>query len=78
MPWEYGALQEQSQPLDKCPLCGAQFQCFLRGMVHNTWRKLIRTEYCAVICQECKEIVGYEQPYTFSRKLFRGDHLQGM
>lgn len=78
MPWEFGALKDQSEPLERCPLCGASFESFLRGMVQSSWRKFFRIEYCAVICRACKEIVGYEHPYTFERKEFRGDQLQGL
>jgi hypothetical protein len=78
MPWEFGALKHEPEPLENCPMCGAAFRCFLRGMVHSPWRKLFCLDYVAVICEHCKEIVGYEKPYTFRKRAFPGDHLQGL
>ena len=78
MPWEFGALRNEPEPFNDCPLCGRVFGSFMRGMVHNGWRKFWRLEYSAVICQHCKEIVGYEMPYSFEKKEFRGDQLQGL
>ena len=68
MAWEFDALKHEPEPLEKCPRCGAVFMCFLRGMVHNFWRKLFCLEYSCVICQNCKEVVGYEKPYTFRKR----------
>lgn len=52
------------QPLQVCPKCNADpFESFMRGQVVRTfwlpwkWR---RTDIWAVICSQCKDIVGYE------------------
>lgn len=63
MPWEYTALKDKPEPFDRCPRCYARpFRSFLRGTVHNRWRRLFRRPYCCVICSTCKEIVSYERP----------------
>jgi hypothetical protein len=30
-----------------------------RGQVQSWWRKLFRLPYCCLICEACKEIIGY-------------------
>jgi hypothetical protein len=62
MPIEYVLLNDLPEPLPHCPACGAPFRSLMRGMVQNWWRRLTRQPYCAVICFECKQIVGYEKP----------------
>jgi hypothetical protein len=66
MPIEFLQLAGQPQPLKVCPLCEAHpFRAFLWGQVQRSpfkWWQLWGSHrpYCAVICEECKEIVGYE------------------
>lgn len=51
-------------PIEKCPKCGAEpFDPFLRGQVQRRkfkWFLWDPWPYCALICWNCKEIVGYE------------------
>lgn len=68
MPWEYAVLKDLPEPLKFCPnhTQPFRFRSFMRGEVHNTWRKWLHrwirpTPYVCVICEVCKEIVGYEQ-----------------
>lgn len=55
-----------------CPACGARFEPFMRGLVYrplSLWQWLrcgFRRprpwrQWC-LICDTCKEIVGYEEP----------------
>jgi len=66
MPREYTALLNEPPPLAECPNCGAcPFEPFLRGLVQRAKRWLFigpRRPYVAVICADCKEIVGHESP----------------
>lgn len=74
MPPEVGLLRNKPEPLDLCPSCGTQpFRSFLRGSVQRSrlwapvawlraWWRGEEFEYCAVICSQCKDIVGYETP----------------
>lgn len=63
MPVEYTLLLHAPVALDRCPKCGAwPFMPFLRGQVQSYWRKFFRRPYCCLICEQCKEIVGYEKP----------------
>ena len=69
MPIEAALLDGAPVPLGYCPKCyAAPFRPFMRGQVQRgmlrVWlaRLLSNREegYCALICRECKEIVGYE------------------
>jgi hypothetical protein len=66
MPIEYSQLRALREPLHRCPNCGAEpFVSFLRGSVQRSKRWLWigpKRDYCTVICEQCKEIVGYESP----------------
>jgi hypothetical protein len=63
MPIEYMLLKDASVPLDACPKCSATpFYPFMRGQVQSAWRRFFRKPYCCLICWNCKEIVGYENP----------------
>lgn len=70
MPWEYGALADKANPLEKCPRCRAAFVPFLRGQVQRGERPWWRPfwgptrPYCTLICWACKEIVGWEDPLS--------------
>jgi hypothetical protein len=70
MPIESFLLENAKSPIHVCPKCGTEpFRPFMRGQVQRGYftfaflRALWRKEhypYCALICWECKEIVGYE------------------
>lgn len=70
MPIEVLTRGHEPAPLARCPKCGAEpFEPFMRFMVardmYSLWRAVLalfgRTRPAfAVICRECKEIVGYE------------------
>lgn len=64
MPIECALLRGQPVPIEKCPKCGAEpFDPFLRGQVQRRkfkWFLWGPWPYCALICWNCKEIVGYE------------------
>lgn len=69
MPIECELLATMPCNLKTCPKCGAPFRPFLRGLVQRSllswagFQAILRGEYfpyCALICWECKEIVGYE------------------
>jgi hypothetical protein len=70
VPIEVLWLEGTRVPISSCPKCHANpFRPFLRGQVQRgafgmlfawlrgkpDWRR-----YCALICWECKDIVGYE------------------
>jgi hypothetical protein len=64
MPVECRLLEGKPVPIKECPKCGARpFTPFLRGEVQRAktfvWRP---RDYCALICSDCKELVGYESP----------------
>jgi hypothetical protein len=68
MPIEATWLEKAPVPLGKCPHCeSVPFRPFMRGQVQrsmwewwNIWGK--SRAYCALICADCKQIVGYEHP----------------
>lgn len=70
MPIEALILEGTPSPIQTCPKCAASpFRPFLRGMIQRgaigmLWdlirRKRNWRAYCALICWDCKEIVGYE------------------
>ena len=62
MPIECAQLRNAPYAREKCGECGAAFPEFVRGQVQSWWRKLRRLPYCAVICHECKEVIGWEKP----------------
>lgn len=63
MPIEFAMLKDKPPPFDECPNCHARpFDPFMRGMVQVFRWFGLRKRYCCVICYECKEIVGYEDP----------------
>ena len=75
MPIEHTLLIAQPEPLEICPNCKrSPFRSdHMRGMVQKAifsnaieylkrwWNKEI-WRYCAIICNDCCEIVGYEAP----------------
>jgi hypothetical protein len=55
----------EAQPLARCPFCNAKpFYAARRWQVRSFWRMLFHKPYCAVICSQCGQIVGYEKPET--------------
>jgi hypothetical protein len=62
MPIEYTLLKDKPIPLKDCPYCGEPFEPFLRGQVQSALRRFFKRPYCALICWECKAVVGYEKP----------------
>lgn len=65
MPKEVLLLRQKPTAVDHCPRCHEPFSYFLRGQVQRSTRwfgVLWRRPYCAIICQACKEIVGWEKP----------------
>jgi hypothetical protein len=64
VPIEAVQLRNAAEPYERCPKCNATpfRSTMFRGLVQNGWRKLLRRPYCCVICDKCKEIVGYEKP----------------
>ena len=62
MPIESLWLRDQPPLLAACPLCGWPFDQLMRRQVQSWWRRLLRLPYCAVICRDCKEVVGWEKP----------------
>jgi len=70
MPSEYMLLKEEPFFKELCPNCGARFPEFMRGMVQRPKRflgVLWRQDYCAVICHECKNIIGWESPPSINK-----------
>lgn len=73
MPREVTLLQHAPVPFGRCPVCTAVFRPFLRGQVQrggivryllpSWWLCLLIGQpwpYCALICSECKEVIGWE------------------
>lgn len=60
MPIEYELLKDKPYPFSVCPKCGKPF---LRGTIQRRKKKWGKPQpYCALICSQCKEIVGHEEP----------------
>ncbi len=63
MPIEYTQLRDRPMTVIACHECGWRLaDPFMRGMVQSWWRRLLGMSYCAVICENCKNIVGWEKP----------------
>jgi len=71
MPIEAALLRDAPYPKVRCPKCGHfPLEPFMRGIVQRScFRLSLRgpflinpQPYCAIICSQCKEIVGYEAP----------------
>lgn len=62
MPIEVLMLKDRPEALRICPACGKAFRAFLRGQIQRLSWFGLRKRYCALICWECKEIVGWEAP----------------
>lgn len=64
MPVEAVVFEKRPEPLTTCPKCHKPFRSFLRGFTVSLWRRFFGLPYWAVICSECKDIVGYEPGLT--------------
>jgi len=65
MPIEYELLRREPYAIEKCPKCGKLSPEFMLGQVQRSKRFLWilwHRPYCAVICHECKKIIGWESP----------------
>ncbi len=68
MPHECELLYSEPYHLNTCPLCCASFKPFLRGQIQRRKYSFLGLltgkirPYCALICSNCKEIVGHEDP----------------
>lgn len=66
MPIEADLLAKVPVPLGSCPNCEATpFRPMWRGHVLRTqyWFQIgPKRHYCALICNDCRHIVGYESP----------------
>lgn len=63
IPKEYTMLKGAPEVFEQCPRCKVKpFVSMLRGMVCKHQVFGLRKNYCAVICESCHEIVGYEDP----------------
>jgi hypothetical protein len=69
MPIEVTELEDAPIPIPFCPRCGRTFRPFMRGEVHRSAISIAglyhritgkRFRHCALICSDCKWIVGYE------------------
>lgn len=67
-PLETTQLESQAFPFRRCPKCDHPFYPFLRGQVQRSamrwWPFGKIRPYYALICCNCKEIVGWEMPDT--------------
>jgi uncharacterized protein YlaI len=45
-----------------CPKCDETMSAFLRGTVQSGVRKFFGLPYYAIICRNCKNIIGWEKP----------------
>ena len=70
MPKEYTLLKDQTENFSSCPKCKTSpFKSFMRGQIQRE-KYFFRKKYCAVICNTCKERVGWEG-FTKKEKLAR-------
>ena len=63
MPIECDTLKGKPSSIDRCPECRKYLgEPFMRGQVQSWFRKILRMKYCAVICNNCKEVIRWEKP----------------
>lgn len=66
MPQESRDLYDLAGPFDVCPECFTVIlEPFIRGTVQRSKRFLgflWKRDYCAVICPDCKRVIGWESP----------------
>lgn len=79
MPIEYTLLKDQPCPIVICPKCDELFWPFMRGDVQRSrrgwWGLGPERPYCALICDECKEIVSYESPPHEAAKHYKTSYF---
>jgi hypothetical protein len=75
MPIEAAALKDWPHPDVKCPSCGKSLLPFMRGQVQRQKKSLMgkKQPYCAIICANCKDLIGYEDP---TQALINLEHLK--
>jgi predicted nucleic-acid-binding Zn-ribbon protein len=62
MPIECDQLRNKEH-IERCPKCRKYLrEPLMRGQVQSWFRKVLRMKYCAVICNNCKEVIGWERP----------------
>ena len=62
---EYKLLKGEPSAIPTCTKCGYFEPNFMRGMIQRSERLfgfLWNRPYCAVICNKCKNIIGWEYP----------------
>lgn len=59
---EYDLLLRKPYAKEKCPICGEPFPEFMRGQVQSWIRHKLGLSYCAIICHNCKNAIGWEKP----------------
>ena len=58
---EIEQLAGAAPPMEKCTNCGdAPLDQFARGMIHSADRQAAGEKYCAVICNKCEHLIGWE------------------
>jgi hypothetical protein len=62
MPIETELLRNKPYAKEVCPKCGNAFPEFMRGQVQSAWRRWLGLGYCAVICERCRKVIGWERP----------------
>ena len=72
MPIEVTLLLNQPYPITTCPKCGhTPFESRMRGIVQrskrsfNLFKGFQKRDYCALICNKCNDVVGWESPPKF-------------
>lgn len=62
MPSEVEMLRGYPYAREKCRKCGTLFPEFMRGEVQSAIRRFLGMAYCAIICHQCKRVIGWEKP----------------
>lgn len=65
MPIEYRLLKNKCYKIKICPICHESNPLILRGEIQRSKRFLWilwKRDYCAIICHNCKNIIGWESP----------------
>ena len=59
---EFAQLKDAPPAKARCEFHPHAGNDFMRGQVQSNWRRVLGFAYCAVICTECKQIIGWEKP----------------
>lgn len=62
MPKDPALLANKMRPINRCKHCGFWLPGFMRGQIQSAWRRMLGLPYFAVICENCKQITGWEKP----------------